>query len=289
LIFNFPKTHNKHGKGLGNMTDFRGKNVLITGAASGIGRLLTEKIADQGGQMILWDVNREGLTTLEEELKQKNVKVSTYVCNLSDREAIYATAEQVHKDCGPIDILINNAGIVSGKPLTEASDEEIIRTFDVNTLALFWTTRAFLPNMVQRNSGHLVTIASAAGLVGTARLTDYCASKFGAVGYAESMRMELKRQKLNIRTTMVCPYYINTGMFEGAKTRFSWLLPILEPEYVADKIINAILKNHQRIVMPRFVLTSYLVRVLPVPIFDAVMSILGVSRSMDEFTGRPGH
>lgn len=271
------------------MTDFRGKKVLITGAASGIGRLMTEKIADQGGQMILWDVNREGLTTLENELKQRNVKVSTYVCNLSDREAIYATAEEVHKDCGPIDILVNNAGIVSGKPLIEASDEEIIRTFDVNTLALFWTTRAFLPEMVQRNSGHLVTIASAAGLVGTARLTDYCASKFGAVGYAESMRMELKRQGLNIRTTVVCPYYINTGMFEGAKTRFSFLLPILEPEYVADKIVNAILKNHQRIVMPRFVLTSYLVRVLPVPIFDTVMNILGVSKSMDEFTGRAGH
>lgn len=271
------------------MTDFRGKKVLITGAASGIGRLMTEKIGAEGANLILWDVNREGLTALEQDLKQKNVSVSTHVCDLTDREAIYASAADVLRTHGSVDVLINNAGIVSGKSLLDASDAEIDRTFAVNTMALFWTTRAFLPEMVKRNSGHLVTIASAAGLVGTARLTDYCSSKFAAVGYGESMRIELKRQGLNIRTTLVCPYYISTGMFDGVKTRFSWLLPILEPEYVTDKIITAIKNNQQRLVMPRFVLTSYLVRLLPVPIFDGVMNLLGVSKSMDEFTGRVGH
>jgi all-trans-retinol dehydrogenase (NAD+) len=271
------------------MTDFNAKNVLITGAASGIGRLMAAKIAAQGGRLILWDVNKGGLEAFGEELKKQNYPVSTYVCDLSDRAAIYATAAAVRQAQGAVDVLLNNAGIVSGKALLDAGDEDIIRTFAVNTLALFWTTRAFLPDMLKRNSGHIVTVASAAGLVGTPRLIDYCSSKFAAVGYDDALRVELKRQGSNIKTTVVCPYFINTGMFEGAKTRFPLLLPILEPEYVADKIIKAIRNNQQRLIMPRFVLATYLVRLLPPVVFDIIMSFLGVNKSMDEFTGRPGH
>jgi len=271
------------------MTDFNAKNVLITGAASGIGRLMADKIAAQGAHVILWDVNQQGLDSLQAELQTQNRKVTTYTCNLTDRNAIYATAERVLQECGAVDVLINNAGIVSGKPLLEAADADIIRTFDVNTLALFWTTRAFLPTMIKRNSGHIVTIASAAGIVGTAKLIDYCSSKFAAVGYADALRVELARQQLNIQTTMVCPYYISTGMFEGVKTRFAFLLPILKPDYVATRIVNAIKTNRTRLVMPPFVLTSYLVRIFPTAIFDGIMGMLGISKSMDEFTGRTGH
>src|SRR5207247_8346795 len=137
-------------------------------------------------------------------------------------------------------ILINNAGVVSGKGLLEISEEAIQRTFDVNTLALFWTTRAFLPGMIARDRGHVVTIASAAGIVGTSRLVDYCASKHAAVGFNEALRLELKRQGNKVVTTVVCPFYISTGMFEGVKTRFPLLLPILEPQKVADRIVDAI-------------------------------------------------
>jgi len=271
------------------MTDFTGKNVLITGAASGIGRLMATKIAALGGHLILWDVNQGALETFGEELKKQNYSVSTYVCDLSDKDAIYAAAEAVRQAHKVVDIMINNAGIVSGRPLLEESDADIIRTFAVNTLALFWTTRAFLPDMLKRNSGHIVTVASAAGLVGTPRLIDYCSSKFAAVGYDDALRVELKRQRSNVTTTVICPYFINTGMFQGAKTRFPWLMPILEPEYVADRIIGAIRTNRQRIIMPRFVFLTYLVRLLPPFLFDAVMGFLGVNKSMDEFTGRSGH
>ena len=271
------------------MTDFTGKNVLITGAASGIGRLMASKIAALGGRLILWDVNQGALEAFGEELKKQNYSVSTYVCDLSDKDAIYATAEAVRQAHNTVDILINNAGIVAGRPLLEESDADIIRTFAVNTLALFWTSRAFLPDMLKRNSGHIVTVASAAGLVGTPRLIDYCSSKFAAVGYDDALRAELRRERSNVKNTVICPYFINTGMFQGAKTRFPWLMPILEPEYVADRIIGAIRSNRYRIIMPRFVFLTYLVRLLPLSLFDAVMSFLGVNKSMDEFTGRLGH
>jgi all-trans-retinol dehydrogenase (NAD+) len=140
--------------------------------------------------------------------------------------------------------------------------------------------------MLERDRGHVVTVASAAGLVGTSRLTDYCASKHAAVGFDESLRLELKRQRSRVLTTVVCPFYVSTGMFEGVRTRFPSILPILEPEYVVDRIVHAIRKNRRRVVLPRVVATTYLGRLLPVPAFDALMEFLGVNRSMDEFRGR---
>ncbi len=268
------------------MDAYAGQTVLITGGASGIGRLMAQRIAAQGAQLVLWDVDREGLAAVTGELQAAGRRVTSHVCDLSDRAAIAATAAKTLREVGPVDILINNAGIVSGRPLLEASDQAIERTFAVNTLALFWTTRAFLPAMLERDRGHIVTIASAGGLVGTARLTDYCASKFAAVGFDESLRLELARQGTGVRTTVVCPFYISTGMFEGVKTRFSWLLPILPPERVADRIVEAIRRGRRRLILPWFVHMTFLVRLLPVAWFDALMGFFGVTRSMDEFRGR---
>jgi len=268
------------------VTDLNGSVVLITGAASGIGRLMAQRIGAEGGRLVLWDVDEEGLDALTDALRAAGARVHGYVCDLSNRVAVRQVAAQAQRECGPVDVLINNAGVVSGKQILDASDEEIERTFHVNTLALFWTTRAFLPGMLERKRGHIVTIASAGGIVGTAKLTDYCASKFAAVGFDDSLRLELRRQGSGIRTTLVCPFYINTGMFAGVKTRFPLLLPILEPRAVADRVVRAIRRDQHRVVMPWFVYTSWLVRVLPVPIFDAIMGFFGISRSMEEFRGR---
>jgi all-trans-retinol dehydrogenase (NAD+) len=271
------------------MSEYAGRKVLITGAASGIGRLMALRVGAEGAHLILWDVNAQGLEKVRAELEAAGRKVSTYACNLTDRKAIAATAAQTLQECGPVDILINNAGVVSGKTLLAASEEDIVRTFDVNVLALFWATRAFLPGMIERNRGHIVTIASAAGIVGTSRLIDYCSSKHAAVGFDEALRLELKRQGSKVMTTVVCPFYISTGMFEGVKTRFPRLLPILEPDYVADRIVDAIRKNKRRLLLPRFVYTTWLARLMPVTLFDAIMDFFGINKSMDEFTGRAGH
>jgi all-trans-retinol dehydrogenase (NAD+) len=271
------------------LTDFRGKNVLITGAASGIGRLMAEKIAAQQAHVVLWDLSEDDLQAVGQELGRRGQRCSTYVCDVSDREAVYATAARVLEDCGPLDVLINNAGIVSGSPLLEIPDEAIERTFRVNALALFWTTRAFLPAMIERRSGHIVTIASAAGLVGTTCLTDYCASKHAAVGFDDALRLELRHLGQDIRTTVVCPFYIATGMFEGVKSRVSWLLPILDPDSVTAKIVRAIRKQRRRVFLPPVIASIYFARLFPTWLFDALMRALGVTRSMDEFKGRSAH
>lgn len=270
------------------MSYYQGKHVLLTGAASGIGRLMAQKMGARGARMILWDVNPQGLDETAKLLKDAGVTVDTYVCDLSSRDAIRETAQKTLAECERVDILINNAGIVSGRNILDLTEEQIQRTFDVNTLALYWTTKAFLPGMVERKRGHIVTISSAGGICATARMTDYCASKFAAFGFDDALRVELKRNHSPIHTTVVCPFYIDTGMFKGVKTRFPFLLPILKPEYVADQIVHSVEKRKQRLIMPRFVFTTFLCRVLPVPMFDWIMSFMGVSKSMDEFTGREG-
>jgi all-trans-retinol dehydrogenase (NAD+) len=247
------------------MTVLAGKNVLITGAANGIGRLIAEKIAAENAHVILWDVDGKALRDLSAKLKAGGYRSSSYRCDVGDRETVYGRAVRVLEQHGSIDVLINNAGVVNGKPLLAASDEEIERTFRINALALFWTTRAFLPSMVGRNTGHVVTIASAGGLVGAPRLTDYCASKFAAVGFDEALRLEMQHLGYRIRTTVVCPFYVDTGMFAGVKTLY-----------------------RKRLIMPRFVGLTPPLRILPASWFDAVIGFLGVQRSMDEFVGKEG-
>jgi all-trans-retinol dehydrogenase (NAD+) len=272
------------------MTSFEGKNVLITGCASGIGRLMAHKIAARGGHVIMWDINLVGLEEVQEQLERWGYRSSTYYCDLSQAEAIQEVASKVLIEHNTVDVVINNAGVVSGKALLDLSDETIRRTFDINTLSLFWTTRAFLPQMISRGKGHLVTIASAGGLIGVPRLSDYSASKFAAVGFDESLRVELKRQgHTGIRTTVVCPYYINTGMFDGVQTRFPRLLPIMDAEEAARKIIDAIEKNKQRLIMPPFAYITIPGRLLPLPIFDWAAGFFGINNSMDDFKGRGGH
>jgi all-trans-retinol dehydrogenase (NAD+) len=271
------------------MTNLLAKKVLITGAASGIGRLMATRLAARGAHLILWDLNAPGLDALRSELAAKGAKVQTYTCDLAQRDAINSTAARVLEECGGVDVLINNAGIVNGKSLLDSSDDEIERTFRINTLALFSTTRAFLPGMLARGTGHVVNIASAAGLAGVPRLADYSASKFAVVGFDESLRLELKHQGSQVVTTLVCPFFIDTGMFRGVKTRFSWLLPILDADEVAERIVRAIECDHRRLVLPRFVLAALLMRALPPRAFDTVMAFFGITRSMDEFTGRSPH
>lgn len=270
------------------MGDLAGKTVLVTGAASGLGRLLAHKTAVRGAEVVLWDVDGSTVERVRAEIAGSGRPASAQTVDLRDRAAVAAAAAETLARHGRVDVLVNNAGVVTGKTLLDASDDEILRTFDVNTLALFWTTRAFLPHMIRRDSGHVVTIASAAGVVGTSRLVDYCASKHAAVGFDESLRLELRRLGSHVRTTVVCPFYVTTGMFAGVRTRFPLLLPILDPEYTTERIVRAIERGRRRVLLPRLVYTTYLARLLPVPAFDAIMEFLGVNRSMDEFVGRAG-
>ena len=267
------------------MSQFDGARVLITGAAGGLGRELALGSAKRGARLVLWDLNTEALDAVAAEVsEQGGVGCETAVCDVTSSSEVQREAERALQS-GPIDIVINNAGIVHGRSLLELSDAQIEASFRVNSLAPFWVVRAFLPSMVSRGRGHLVTVASAAGLIGVSRLTDYSASKWAAVGLDESLRMELRDGASAIRTTVVCPYFIDTGMFRGVRTRFSFLLPILEKERVATRVLRAVEKDRSRLWLPPLVYTIPVLRMLPVRWFDAIATAFGINAAMDHFTG----
>ncbi len=262
--------------------------VLITGGAGVIGRLLAEKFLNDNAICILVDIDKTNLdkVILNYQNKYGEERVDGYVADFSNRESVISTMDIILNKFKFIDILINNAGIVTGKTLEESSFDEIEKTMTVNAISHFWTIKKILPLMKEKDHGHIVTISSAAGIIGVPKLSDYCASKFAAFGIDESLRMELYKSKSNIRTTVVCPYYINTGMFKGVKTRFPFLLPILEPQDAVKIIYNGIKKKKTRIIFPFLVYFTWLLRLLPTKFFDFTAEFLGIHSSMDNFTGR---
>jgi len=266
------------------MTQVAHRISLITGAASGIGRRMAHELAARGARIAAWDIDRLGLDKLLSELPGGGHYADKV--DVSDSDQVREAAVRVREKAGPVHVLVNNAGVVSGKKLLEVDEDRIRKTFGVNTLALFWTTRAFLPDMIAQNEGHIVTVASAAGLVGVKGLVDYSSSKFAAVGFDEALRMELADTARGVKTTVVCPFFIDTGMFDGARTRFAWLLPILKEQHVARSIVRAIERNQQRVVLPGSVHLIPPSRMLPVHLFDKLASFLGVNAAMDHFKGR---
>jgi all-trans-retinol dehydrogenase (NAD+) len=268
------------------MKDIKDKIILITGGGSGIGRLLAMELAERGGRVVAWDLNSEALKALEDEGRQKGLFIKGMVCDITDREAVYAAAKVLNEELAPVDILVNNAGIVSGSSFLETPDEKLVKTMEVNSMSHFWTCKAFLPSMIARNTGHLVTISSAAALIGIRGLADYSASKFASFGFHESLRMELHSQKSAVKTTVVCPFFIDTGLFRGVSPKFSWLFPVLKSAYVARRITLAILKDKKRLLLPWFVYNTYFLRLLPPGGFDFVVNFWGINHSMDNFVGR---
>jgi len=260
--------------------------ILVTGGGSGIGRLMCLKYAKLGATVVTWDINAQGNDETAKMIKKEGGKVFTYKVDMSNREEIYEMATKVQEEVGDVTILVNNAGIVSGSLLLDTPDNKIIRTFDVNIMAHFWTIKAFLPTMIKNKRGHIVNVASLAGHSGTNKLVDYCSSKFAAVGLDEALRVELFTQGHSeyIKTTCICPYYISTGMFSGV---YSKVIPILEPEYVADRAVSGVLTNTEMVLVPGWTfLLIALKAVIPTDGFMKLSQAFGLNCSMDQFTGR---
>ena len=262
---------------------FQDKCVVITGVASGLGLRLATIFDKEGATVCVLDVDAQALSRVSDLLSDR---FQPFICDVTDRNQISRTFAEIYAVQKEVDILVNNAGIVFAGTLWEQTSEQIEKTFAVNTISHFYTIQAVFEQMRASNRGHIVTIASAGGFVGTPKLSAYTASKFAVVGMEESLRAEIGMEGLNIQTTLIAPYFINTGMFEGVKTRFSWLLPILDQDLVAERIAKAIHKKKRRLILPWFVYTVFPLRLLPVDLFDTVGAFFGITRVMDHFKGR---
>ena len=268
---------------------FENANVLITGGASGIGKIMGRMALERGARcFIIWDINITGIEQTRKELtKYGNVK--GYIVDVSKNDAVTSAYRKIVEDCGNIDILINCAGIItSNKTFDQQTAEEIIRTMNINTLAPMFVTRAILPDMLKRNCGHICNITSAGGMLSNPKMSVYAASKWGAIGWSDSVRIELQEMKSNVHITTAAPYYINTGMFDGVK---SPIIPILKPEYVSRKILNAIERNKSFKGIPfGFHFIRFWQFILPTAVFDWFFgNVIGIYHALDNFTGRKKH
>lgn len=265
--------------------DLARSTVLITGGASGIGRLMAREASRRGAGVVLWDLSQEGAEAVRAEIEEAGGRAWAFGVDVTDRSAVDELAART-LELGPVDVVVNNAGVVTGTTLLDADPAAIERTFAVNTLALYWVTRAFLPAMVSRRHGRVVTIASAAGLIGVARQTDYAASKAAAVGFTESLRAEMRAGRTGVGTLLVYPYFIDTGMFEGVRSRVPLLLPILRQDEVARAVVDAIERGREELMLPPLVAAVRPLRALPTRLFDRAADLLGINATMDHFVGR---
>ncbi len=266
------------------------KKVLVTGAAMGLGKRFAERAVREGAAVVvLWDINESALKETAVELSGRGVAIHHYVVDVSARDDISAAAAAVRADIGDIDILINNAGIVRGNSyFWETTDRaDIDKTMAINSLAPMYITLEFLPAMV-RGTGvaRVMTIASSAGLVSNPRMSVYAASKWAALGWSDSVRIELEQAgHHHVRVTTICPTYINTGMFDGAKGFL--FTPILEQDDVVDTSWREMKAGTALVILPwTSRINKAISGLLPIRLRDLFLNTVGVYHSMEEFTGR---
>lgn len=273
------------------MKSVAGKIVLVTGAAMGMGKMFAERaVAERAASVVLWDINAELLASTAAELRSRGGHVVDLAVDVSDLDAIQAAADKVRAEVGEIDILFNNAGIVRGNAYFWETDSrrDTEMTIKVNSLAPMWVAREFLPGMIAKGTdARMVNLASAAGFTANPRMASYAASKWAAIGWSDSLRVELEQAgHKQVMVTTVCPYYILTGMFDGAKA--SLMTPLLEPEDVVDTAWKAMLKGTPFVIMPKSVYLNEMIKgVMPARMRDILVGkVFGVHNSMEEFTGR---
>ncbi|MCB0932179.1 MAG: SDR family NAD(P)-dependent oxidoreductase [Mycobacterium sp.] len=270
------------------MQSVKGLNVLVTGAAMGLGKLFaTNAVKEGAAAVVLWDVNEDALKETTAALEGLGATIHHETVDVTSETGVAEAAERARANAGTIHVLFNNAGIIRGNGyFWESKPSDFVQTMEVNSIGLMLVAREFLPAMIESGlQCRVVNIASSAGLNAIPRMAAYAASKWAAIGFSDSVRLELEQAGHHrVRVTTVCPTYINTGMFEGAKGIL--FTPMLKQEDVVDQTWKAMLAGGPFVVIPwTSRLNKVLTGVLPVRLRDIYLRRAGVYNSMDQFTG----
>lgn len=229
------------------------KNVVVTGASSGIGAEMARLVASKGWTPILVARSVDKLEHLQNEIKHDyKVEVFNYKLDVQNLVEVEEVFNKIEAEVGPIDVLINNAGYGIFDYFLEAEMDDIKGMFDTNVVGLMACTKAVLPEMIERKSGHIINVASQAAKLATVKGSVYAATKHAVLGFTNSLRMEVK--DYGIHVTTVNPGPIQTNFFKVAdksgqyeKNIAKWLL---NPEVVAQKIVRTIEKPVREVNIP---------------------------------------
>ncbi|WP_138752487.1 SDR family NAD(P)-dependent oxidoreductase [Paenibacillus sinopodophylli] len=228
----------------------KGKVIFISGASSGIGALTAVKLAEQGAIPVLTGRNIDKLKEIASMIKGS---VSYYQMDVTDNNQVLQTVEAVIAKYGKIDVLLNNAGYGQFEHFASMPLENFAQMMDTNYMGIVRCTKAVLPHMVKRGSGHIVNIASLAGKIGTAKSTSYTATKHAVLGFTNSLRMEL--QGSGIQVSAVNPGPIDTPFFSLADPSGSYVKNVswfmMKPEYVVTRIVRLIKRRKSELDLPK--------------------------------------
>jgi short-subunit dehydrogenase len=246
------------------MRVIRGKKALVTGAASGIGRAIALRLAEQGADLHLLDINGPALERVVQEAAARHVAVTSQVCDLSDPQQLTASVRALPACAGPIDLLVNNAGVLYYGPTENMSSSHWQRMLAINLRAPVQLACELLPTLLSRPEAHVLNVASMSGYVGLPHSAGYAATKFGMLGFSESLRAEFAARGLGV--TCLCPGVVRTSIWDGTENGMP-LLPnwtTATPEKVAQKAVQGILRNRRLVlVTPLAHLLYYLHRFAP--------------------------
>ncbi|KRD61921.1 3-ketoacyl-ACP reductase [Flavobacterium sp. Root935] len=226
------------------MTDLKNKNALITGAGKGIGKAVAIALAKEGVNLILVSRTKSDIDQLAEETAKLGVKTLALSADVSDINSINTAVEKAIAEFKSIDILINSAGIASFGKFLELEPQAWERIIQVNLMGTYYTTRAVIPNMIERQTGDIINISSTAGLNGNALTSAYSASKFAVLGLTDSLMQEMRKH--NIRVTALTPSTVATDMAKDLNLTDGNPEKVMQSEDMADLII-AQLKLNRRV------------------------------------------
>lgn len=239
------------------MRKIREKKALVTGAAGGIGRAIALCLASEGVELCLVDIDEAGLAEVVFECRGIGAQAVGQRCDVSQPQQVSETVKNVEQRWGGVDILINNAGITYYGQTHSMSDEHWDRLLQINLHAHIQFTRELLESLLARREAHVVNVCSMFGLVGMPKLSAYCVSKFGLVGFSESLRAEYGREGLGV--TALCPGFVDTNLFTSAPLESDDSRPKVPPkllrttaEHVAKSTVKAIRRNKPVVVVEPF-------------------------------------
>lgn len=238
--------------------------ILVTGASGGIGSYICRELALRGVRLALVAYPGADLPELLAEVKVHAPNSIAFPADLQDPEERRKTVSRVARELGPVDILINNAGVEFTEVYHKLSEEQIQQVIRVNLEAAMIMTRLVLPSMIERKSGHVVSMASLAGKAGPAFQESYAATKAGLVAFTSSLRATYRNT--GVSGSVIVPGFVEAGIYERLKNQSGCAAPALlgssRPEKVARAVVKAIEKNLPEVIVnplpvrPLFALTA---------------------------------
>jgi 3-oxoacyl-[acyl-carrier protein] reductase len=226
------------------MNNLKNKNAVITGAGKGIGKAIALALAKEGVNVILIARTQEDIDKVAVKVRSLRVKAVAIAADVSDINEVNAAITQALSEFKTIDILINNAGIAAFGKFLELEPTTWEKIIQVNLMGTYYTTRAVLPNMIERQTGDIINISSTAGLKGNALTSAYSASKFAILGLTESLMQEVRKH--NIRVTALTPSTVGTEMAKELKLTDGNPENVMQAEDIAELIV-AQLKLNRRV------------------------------------------